>query len=132
MPKYRMSGSNMSRCCPVKLVRLTMLPSRRSSSAITGAILMASGRVPKTVRILSMRWRARPPQRAGIEEILHRPADLGAGDVLRAFAVAAVEPAGRILDPLEILQRPVGPFRRAEPVPDHRILCDAGRADPLH
>src|SRR5688572_21571669 len=126
-----MSGCTMSRCWPVKQVRLTIAPSCLCNSAMTGAILIASGRVPKTVRTLSMGRRERPPERAGIEEILRRPADLGSGNVLRALAVAAVEAARRVLNALHILQRAIGALLAAEPVPHHGVLGDSGRADPL-
>ncbi len=46
MSKMVMTASAMARCCPVKPTRVS-IPGVRSSSLITGAILMASGRVPK-------------------------------------------------------------------------------------
>src|SRR5687768_11701122 len=125
-----MSGCTMSRCWPVKQVRLTIAPSCLCNSAMTGAILIASGRVPKTVRTLSMGRRERPPERAGIEEILHRPADLGAGDVLRALLVASVEATRRILNALQVLQSTIGALTAAESIPHHGVLRDSGGADP--
>src|ERR1041385_250297 len=97
-----------------------MRPCCRSSSAITGASLIASGRVPKTVSVLSPR--ATGPQRAGVQVILDRPADLATGDVFRPLAVAAEKTAGAVLQRFEVAQRPIGARAFAEPVPDHRIL----------
>src|SRR4051812_23522122 len=109
MPKNRTSGCTMSRCCPVKQFLLSMRPRWRSSSAITGAILMASGRVPNTVSVLSI------AQRAGVQIVFDRPADLPAGDIFRALAVATEETAGSVLQPLEVAQSAVGACALAEP-----------------
>src|SRR4051794_15031036 len=99
---------------------------------MTGAILIASGRVPKTVSILSIARDLSQFQAIGVEEILDRPADLGAGDVLGPFAVAAVEAAGLVLDRLEIRKSAVGSVALAHPIPHKRILCDARRAHPAN
>src|SRR5581483_4220450 len=120
----------MSRCCPVKQFLFWMRPCCRSSSAITGASLIVSGRVPNTVRVLSMRTIV--TERRRVEVVLDRPADLAAGDVFRAFAVAAEETAGGILDRLEVLQGAIGAIAIAQAVPDDCVLRHASRAHPAH
>src|SRR5689334_5013222 len=100
-------------------MRDSKVPGRRSSSLITGASLIASGRVPKTVRTLIIRQEAsvdgaeRAPR-----AILARPGDHGLVDgsqplgelgpavpLERPFAGALAEPLAALLVGQELDQR---------------------------
>lgn len=68
MSNRRNTWSNISRCWAVTHTRQTNCARRRSSSFTTGAILIASGRVPNTESTFSRssidRYRSRRPDRA--------------------------------------------------------------------
>src|SRR5436190_20275549 len=98
---------------------------------MTGAILIVSGRVPKTVRILIIAGIAVQFLPIRVEKILDCPADLRAGYVFRAFPIASGKATGLVLDAFQIGHRTVGTFRLAEPIPDEGVLRDAGGAHPL-
>src|SRR5215475_11655832 len=121
----------MSRCWPVRQLRFSIWVGKRSSSAISGAILIASGRVPKTVRTLSIGAVCARFEPMCVEKVFHGPADLGFRDVLGALSIASVEAAGAVLDFLEVAQRKVRGPSLPERVPYNCVLGDPRRADPF-
>src|SRR4030065_1988777 len=122
MLKRSISGATISLCWPVSQFLFLISAGYFSNSAMTGAILMASGRVPKTVSTLSMFAFRAQLQQICVEEIFHRPTDFPARYILRALAVATEQTAAGVLYLFQITDCAIRAFLFSQRIPDDRIL----------
>src|ERR1700721_16952 len=102
MAKSRIKGRSRSVCCDEETLTVTNSSGMADRAAMTGASLITSGRVPKSVRIF--RAREFPPELTGIvfSESRNQPIDRTAAIEKAAFPLEGI---GRFAEPLNTERR---------------------------